>query len=256
MDLHTLKKLVKTKTFRYLIIGLALYLIIVATFIIFIEPDENKKPEGFNTLARDFVWIIGWRYYLDWPMMIGYFFSNLLLCAILRKLSTKIEPGKLSTYGVPIIIMVMNGFYMLVIDIAVTFFADVNFNGTWVSQQILFLGLNAQKLYHGFFFWFGPNIVFLALVSNSFLRTLRYRDALKTICTCMAIQFFTLGVLDAIVCHYLWNDWQIFGTWAMVGYDPMWAVGWITHYFILGGIWLFGILVIDRGIEELNRGIR
>lgn len=253
MDSQTLKKLMKTKTFRNLIIGLALYITIVAIFIVFIEPDKTKQPEGFKTLARDIVWIIGWRYYLDWPMMIGYSFSNLLLCAILRKLSAKIDAGKLSTYGVPILIMLMNGFYMLVIDIAVTFFADQYLAGSWASQEILFLGLNAQRLYHGFFFWFGPNIVFLALVSNSFLKTLRYRDALKTICVCMAIQFFTLGVLDAIVCHYLWNDWQIFGTWAMVGFDPMWAVGWITHYFILGSVWLFGIFVINRGIQELNR---
>ncbi len=252
MDLQLLKRVVKTKTLRSLMIGLVIYLLIVAVFILFIEPDQSKHPEGLKTLGRDLIWIIGWRYYLDWPMMIGYFSSNILLCAILRKLSAKIEPGKLSTFGVPILIMLMNGFYMLVIDIAVTFFADVYFAGSWLSQEILFLGMNAQRLYHGFFFWFGPNIIFLALVSNSFLRTLRYRDALKTFCICTALQFFTYGLLDAIVCHYLWNDWQIFGTWAMVGFDPMWAIGWISHYFILGTVWLIGIFVINRLLYELN----
>ena len=253
MNSQLFKKVYKTRTFRLLFILLIVYLAIVAIFILFIEPDKEKTPGGFLNLGRDLIWIIGWRYYLDWPMIIGYFGTNMILCMLLKRFSMKLSTERLSSYVVPFLIMLSNAFYMLVVDIAITFFADVYLAGNWESQEIIFLGMTAQRLYHGFFFWFGPNILFMALIGNSYLKTMRYRTALKTFCVCIAIQFFTLGFLDAIVCHYLWGDWQAFGNWSMGGDDPMWAVGWISHYIILGTIWSCGIIAINQIIRELER---
>lgn len=251
MDLPFFKKLIKTKTFRFVLLTIFFYLIGFLLFIFWVNPDQTKSPGETGMWFRDLIWIVYWRYYLDWPMIIGFLCIIWMLGVIFRKLQKRIQNETIITYIFPICLMICNYIGMLAIDIAITWFADFYINGTWLSSEILLFNMTPQRLYHGFFFWFMPALIVIGVPLNTFLHTKQYRAMFKQQFVLMAGFFWCLGALDPVVCQVIWNDWQIFGTWAMMGYDPMWAIGWISHYFLMGICWLVGSFIVERIYHEI-----
>jgi hypothetical protein len=251
MDILLLKSLIHTKNFRILVLCGILYFLGFWIFRIWIEPDANKTPGQAGMFFRDVLWIFYWRWYLDWPIIIGFLGFGLLLMIIFNKLLHKISSRTLSTYLLPLILMGGNYLGMLAIDIAITWFADFYINGTWYSTEILFLGFTAQRLYHGFFFWFMPALLIIGIPLNSYIFHRKLVYFFKTLFVLMAGYSLCLGFLDPVVCEVIWNNWRAFGNWAMMGYDPMWAEGWITHYIIFAGLWLFGAWFIERTYQQI-----
>ena len=252
MNFDLIKRIMHTKVFRALIIFTILYFIGYAIFMIWINPDTTKTPGQPGMFLRDFLWIIYWRWYLNWPIIIGFIGFGTIATTLMNRLSRKISTPTLATYVWPLILMGFNYVGMIAIDIAVTYFADGTFNGTWYSPQILLFGLDAEKIYHGFFFWFMPALIIIGVPVTAFIYNKQYRIFFRTLFVLMAGFSLCLGFIDPVVSQDLWNNWQIFGTWAMMGYDPMWATGWIAHYVILGCFWLMMAWLVKRLLQELD----
>jgi hypothetical protein len=253
MNLTLVKQIIHTKTFRALIILAILYFAGFVVFLKWIEPDPNKVPGQSGMFFRDFLWIFYWRWYLDWPIIFGFILMGILFSSLMQLLSRKIKTQTIATYIWPLILMIFNYIGMLAIDISVTYFADTTFNGTWDSSEILLFGLTAERLYHGFFFWFIPAFVIVGLPVNTFIYNQRYRFLFRQQFVLMAGFSWCLGCLDPVVSQILWNDWQLFGTWSMMGFDPMWAQGWIAHYIIFGALWLIAAWLVKHIIQELEQ---
>jgi hypothetical protein len=202
---------------------------------------------------RDFIWILYWRWYLDWPMIGGAAGVLLFITSVLNllKRTAKIGQDTLTIFILPILLMGLNYLGMLAIDIAVTVFADTYINGTWVTETLYLFNMTAQRLYHGFFFWFMPMLLIVGLPSMLFLHRSRYLPTFRAFTVCMMMYAWSLGFLDPVVCQYIWHDWRIFGDWAMMGFDPMWAEGWIAHYVVLGCGWLVMNYLLVRIYREL-----
>ena len=247
-----------SRTFRALLFLLTIYAGIMAYFILEIQPDSSKVPfESPATWLRDLIWIIGWRYNLDY-LIIGGFLCIVILetgiyDVILRK-SRDVEKitDHLSIYISPAVNFGFAFLYMIAIDVGVTYFADIKFNGTWESAEILFLGFTPRELYHNFFFWYIPLVIICGIVNQVFFRTRSWVKILKAFCICMGVYSLDLGFLDPIVCQLLWGDWRIFGTWAMGGADAIWAEGWITHYTLFATFWFAGPWVIGKMQEDVR----
>ena len=251
MNLETLKLALKTKTARLILLFGAIYLAFLPIYTTFIFPGVDIHPEGIQTFFRDLIWVIYWRYPLDWLIIFAFVGITTLHLTVFKKLLTKIPERTLAMYVLPIYIMAANYLSMLAIDIAVTYFADVFIAGNWESTEIVFLGRSAQEIYHGFFFWFAPLLIIETFVVMTFLREKRYLPALKVFFLCMGLYSITLGFLDPVVCHYLWGDWRIFGEWDMGGLGAIFAEGWILHYVLLGMLWFFAIKFIDLMVKEM-----
>jgi hypothetical protein len=149
--------------------------------------------------------------------------------------------------------MLANYIGMLAIDIAITWFADFYINGTWMSVEILLFGMTAQRLYHGFFFWYMPALLIIGIPINNIIHTKKYKDYFQSQFVFLAGFSWCLGFLDPVVCQVIWGDWKVFGEWAMMGYDPMFACGWVTHYFIFGVLWLFAVKIVNKTLQELTK---
>jgi hypothetical protein len=253
MNLELIKQIIRTKTFHLLVLCGIMYFIGWGIFVKWIEPDLSKTPGEPGMWARDLLWVIYWRWYLDWPMIGGSLGILLLFMALLNLFIRKfsLNSQKVAMIGVPIIIMAANYLGMLAIDIAITAFADVYINGTWESTELYFLGMTAQRLYHGFFFWYMPMILVIGGSLMVFLHQNRYLSAFKTYTYFMAGYALNLGFLDPVVCHYIWGNWRIFGEWSMMGFAAMWAEGWIIHYIIFAILWIIGAKLVSRIHQEI-----
>ncbi|MHA1293182.1 MAG: hypothetical protein ACTSQJ_10980 [Promethearchaeota archaeon] len=233
--IYKIKQLLKTRSFRIFLIGVVLYWIGFIFFILTIYPNKSLVP-GEN-IIRDAIWIIYWRWNLDFLIIGGFFLVVITEIWIISHLKKRFSDDFLSIYFVPILIMGAAFFYMVAIDVGVTYFADVGFNGNWESQEKIFIGFTARELYHNFFFWYIPIVIITGITNQVFIRTESLSKTIRAFCICMAIYSLNLGLLDPIVCQILWGDWRLFGDWAMGGADPMFAEGWILHYIIFCVIW-------------------
>lgn len=253
MDRELFKQLFRTKNFRILIFCGLGYFIGFGIFKLWIEPDQTKIPGQLDTLLRDIIWILYWRWYLDWPIIIGFLGFGVLLLFFTNLLLRRFSPRTINTYILPFMIMGANYIGMLAIDIAITWFADYYINGTWFSTETLFLGMTAQRLYHGFFFWYMPALIIIGIPLSAYIYHQKIVYFFKTQFVLLAGYCLSLGFLDPIVCQVIWNDWRAFGNWAMMGFDPMWAEGWISHYIIFTGLWLFGAWFIEKTYQQILR---
>jgi hypothetical protein len=246
MDFQLITKVLKAKYFRLIIFLGVLYFIGWGIFMVWISPDTSKNPAQPGMWFRNILWILYWRWYLDWPMIFGCILILFVMIFVLHWLKRIVSKDRLTIYVVPFLVMLANYFGMVIIDIAVTAFADVNINGTWETTITYIWGLTPQRLYHGFFFWFMPVLIIVGLPLVVFVQRDRYIVTLRTFCTSMCGYLWTLGLIDPWVSQAIWNDWRIFGTWNMMGFDAMWAEGWIVHYLILGFIMLIGNWFLQR----------
>lgn len=256
MDLKTINYLIKTRTFKILIIGAIFYFSGFLIFKLLVEPFPELIQTGGINFWRDIIYVIYWRYSLDWLIIFGMIGAFFLLAAILSFLKRKYSSKKdaLITYVLPILLMTANAVGMIAIDLAVTVFADIYINGTWESPTIYLFGMKAQQIYHQFFFWFMP---FLLINGFPLLILLHqeyniYLKPLKTLFIMMACYSFTLGLIDPFVCQIIWNDWSIFGDWNMLDQGGIFAAGWILHYIILGSLWLTAAFLTQKAFSELN----
>ena len=161
--------LIKTKTFKIFLLLFSMYWIGFVYYIITIYPDISKIP-GQN-LFRDIIWIIYWRWNLDY-IIIGAFLAVVILeSMLLSKLKHRFSDDTLSIYFSPILTMGFAFLYMVAIDIGVTWFADTGFDGNWTSPEILWFGMTAQQLYHDFFFWFVPAVIIAGITNQVYIRT-------------------------------------------------------------------------------------
>lgn len=237
----------------------------VAGFLIFkfaIQPDDTKVPGDPAMFLRDFIWLLYWRWNLDYLIFPAFAATVLVSCFILRKcIERGASKDALGTYLVPALTFAGAFLYMIAIDVAVTWFADVYIDGNWESSTRLFMGLTAQGLYHTFFFWVIPVVIIAATCMQAFLRAGRYVVAAKTFLVCYAAYCLCLGFLDPVVCHVIgmtpegaaggWY-WGSFGDWAMGGADAIWASGWIAHYVLLSVISLLSIPLLGRVVKEME----
>ncbi len=246
-----------SRTFRVFLILLAIYAVVMVYFILVVQKEPGKVPfESPATWVRDLIWILGWRYNLDYQIIVGFLGvvileTGLYSIALRKSRDTNKLVDRLSIYVSPAINFGFAYLYMLAIDLGVTYFADLGFNGTWESPVILFLGLTPRGLYHDFFFWFIPLVIICGIVNQVVFRTRSWAKTLETFCVCMGVYSLNLGFLDPVVCQILWGDWRIFGTWAMGGADAIWAEGWIAHYVIFALFWFAGTRVIERIRREV-----
>ncbi len=252
-----LAALVQSRAFHIFFILLLIYGATMAYFILVIQPEPGKVPLASPaTWVRDLIWILGWRYNLDYLIIIGFLLVVILETGLYSvALRKSHDAGKLadhlSIYVSPAINFGFAYLYMLAIDLGVTYFADLGFNGTWESPVILWLGFTPRMLYHDFFFWFIPLVIICGIVNQVFLRTRSWVKTLQAFCVCMGVYSLNLGLLDPVVCQILWGDWRIFGTWAMGGADAIWAEGWIAHYFLFAAFWFTGTRSIARIQKEI-----
>jgi len=232
---YRIKQFIKTKSFKKFLIIAILYWIGFIYFILTIYPDTTKVPGG--NFFRDIVWIIYWRWNLDFLIISGFIIVVLIETLILAKLKDKVSDDFLSIYYSPIITMGAAFVYMLAIDLGVTYFADVGFDANWETPDIIWLGMTAQQLYYTFFFWFVPIVIIAGITNQVFIRTNSFSKTFRAFCVLMAIYSLNLGFLDPIVCQILWDDWAIFGQWSMGRADAIFAIGWIAHYIIFAIGW-------------------
>ena len=108
--------------------------------------------------------------------------------------------------------------------------------------EVLVMGMTAQRIYHTFFFWVMPSLLIVGIPINQYLlrKENRISHTVKVFFLCIGCYMLTLGLLDPIVCHFIWDQWDIFGEWNM-GTGQMFAVGWIIHYILWGMAWFAGI---------------
>jgi hypothetical protein len=244
---HKFKEITKTKTFKLFLFLFILYWFGFFIFLMFIYPDLTKTP-GEN-LFRDILWIIYWRWNLDYLIIGGFLTVITLETLLLYKLKSRLSDEFLSIYFSPVITMAAAFIYMLAIDLGVTYFADTGFDGNWESQEIIWLGMTAQKLYHNFFFWFVPIVIIAGITNQVYIHTNSFIKTLRAFSVLMAIYSLNLGFLDPIVCQILWKDWRIFGEWSMGGASAMFAEGWILHYVIF----CLGWFLFDYFLRSWNR---
>jgi len=251
MELTDFKLLTKTKTFKIISVMAILYWSGFILFMLWIYPDTSKTPGGVENVFRDIVWIFYWRWNLDLLIIGGFALVVGLESLILRKLMARFSKDGLFIYLSPAFTMGMSFIYMVAIDIGVTYFADTGFAGTWVSPETLWLGMTAQQLYHTFFFWYIPIIIMAGITNQVMIHTNSYLKMYKTWFVLMGVYSLNLGFLDPIVCQVLWNDWRIFGQWAMGGADAIWAEGWMGHYIIFACFWFFGSYLLNAMRSDL-----
>ncbi len=246
-----LKLISKTKTFKILLLIFIIWGVGFIIFLTIINPNDSKIPGDPENFARDFIWLFYWRWNLDYLMITAWFLIILVESWAYRKLARKIKKETLSIWISPIFNMAFVYLYMLAIDIGVTYFADTGFDANWNTTDILFFGFTAQQLYHNFFFWMIPIVIFCTALNQVMIYQNSYAKVFKTWFIMMAVYSLILGFLDPVVCHILWGDWRIFGNWAMGGADPIWAEGWITHYVIFALLWLLGAKLVYRVRDEI-----
>ncbi len=244
------KFLLKTKSFKIFLIIFAIYWIGFIYFLIAVNPIVNKVPG--EDLFRDIIWIIYWRWNLDYLIIFGFIAVITIESFILSKLKHKVSDDFLSIYYSPIVTMGFAFLYMVAIDVGVTFFADLGLDGNWGSTNVLWFGMTAQQLYHNFFFWFIPIVIIAGITNQVYIRTVSYTKTFRTFCILMAIYSLNLGFLDAVVCQILWNDWSAFGGWAMGGADPIFAEGWIAHYIIFAAVWFIMDYILKSCRNEIE----
>lgn len=245
-----MRLLLKTKIFRIFVIGAIIYWIGFLIFILTIYPDFNKTP-GQN-IFRDIIWIIYWRWNLDYLIIGGFVILVFIETVILSYLKKRVSDDFLSIYFSPIVTMSFAFLYMVAIDIGVTYFADTGFDANWETEDILFMGFTARELYHNFFFWYIPAIIICGITNQVYIRTDSFSKTFRAFCVLMAIYSLNLGFLDPIVCQILWNDWRIFGKWSMGGADAIFAEGWIAHYIMFSIGWFLMDYIIKCSKAELN----
>jgi hypothetical protein len=252
MDIKLIKQIIKSKTFRLLVILAIFYFLGFLLFLFYVEPNRIKQNSWSS--PTDIIYVIYWRWYLDWLMMFGFLLEFVITTIIFSLLKKKIKKSTLNTYILPIVLMLLNYLGMVAIDIAVTYFADFYINGTWFSTEIIFLDMNAQRLYHGFFFWFMPALIVIGIPLSNFINHDKNRlyVSSKSLCAFIGLFFLTLGFIDPIVCYYVWGDALILGEWNMMGYGWIWGTGWITHYIINCILWFIGIFFINRLFKEIS----
>lgn len=256
MNLQTIRLLIRTKTIRILIYGAIIYFGGFLIFKTMVEPHPELIQTGGINFWRDIIYIIYWRYSLDWLIIFGMIGAFFLLASILSFLKRKYKTKKdiLITYVFPMLLMVANAIGMIAIDLAITVFADVYINGTWETPTIYMFGMKAQQIYHQFFFWFMPFLLINGFPLMILLHQEQniYLKPLKTLFFMMAGYSFTLGMIDPIVCQLIWNDWTIFGNWNMLEQGGIFAIGWILHYAILGCLWLVAVFLSQKAYNELK----
>ncbi|MHA1341958.1 MAG: hypothetical protein ACTSRZ_18995 [Promethearchaeota archaeon] len=245
------KLIFKTKGFKILLIGFIIWAICFGIFLKYIYPDSSKTPGDPKQILRDFIWIFYWRWNLDYLMISAWFLVILLECILFRKLTERISRETLSVWISPILNIGFSYLYMLAIDLGVTYMGDVGFNGTFESPKIIWFGYTARELYHNFFFWMIPIVIFCATINQIMIYKNSYALAFRAWCIMMAIYSLNLGLLDPVVCQILWNNWRIFGEWAMGGADAIWAEGWIIHYIIFAILWIYGSFLIKNVKKEM-----
>jgi hypothetical protein len=244
MEKSLLRKLIRSKVFVGLLIGAILYFIGLTIYLTAILPNRIQLNE-FQRIS-DLFHIIYWRWWLDWGIVIGYTLILSSLLVIFKIMEKWIKCRKLARYILPVMLMTVNFIGMVALDIAITFFADVYKNGDWLSQEIVWGGLTAQRIYHLFFFWIMPSLLIIGYPVHNFILSTdeRYSSTFKMFFLFMACYDITLGILDPIVCQSLWGDWKIFGEWDM-GTGAMFASGWIAHYIIFSIFWMLAIKVVN-----------
>lgn len=247
---YKIKHLIKTRTFKIFLISFIIYWMGFIFFILTIYPDTTKLP-GQN-LLRDIIWIIYWRWNLDYLIIAAFTLIVGLETYMFSKLRKKFSDDTLSIYVSPMMNMAFAFMYMVAIDLGVTYFADTGFDANWTSTDIIWMGFTAQQLYHNFFFWFVPAVIICGIVNQVYLRTNSYSKTFRAFCVLMAIYSLSLGFLDPVVCQILWNDWSIFGTWSMGGADAIFAVGWIAHYIIFAVGWFVMDYLIKSSKTEID----
>ncbi|MHA1820353.1 MAG: hypothetical protein ACTSU2_15065 [Promethearchaeota archaeon] len=250
--LSLFRQVIKTKIFKILLILFFIWLGGFIYFLIYINPDPSKTPGDPAYFLRDIVWVFYWRWNLDYLMISFWFLVIMVENFSFRHLQKFISKEKLSVWVSPVLTMGFSYLYMLAIDVGVTYFADTGFNGTWESATHLLFGLTPRELYHDFFFWLIPIIIFCSAENQIMIWKNSYSTALKAWFVMMAVYSLNLGLLDPVVCQVLWGDWRLFGNWAMGGADPIWAEGWIAHYIIFALIWVSGVFILDKLKKELN----
>ncbi|MGV9200765.1 MAG: hypothetical protein ACOC4M_18305, partial [Promethearchaeia archaeon] len=244
-----IRHILKTKTFKVFLILFILYWTGFAVFMVSIYSDLTKIP-GEN-IFRDILWIIYWRWNLDYLIIGGFLLVIILETYLLYKLKSRISDEILSIYVSPILTMSVAFVYMLAIDLGVTYFADTGFDGNWESTEIIWLGMTAQNLYHNFFFWYVPIVIIAGITNQIYIHTNSVFKTLRGFSVLMAIYSLNLGFLDPIVCQILWDDWRIFGEWSMGGANAIFAEGWIAHYVLF----CIGWFVFDYFLRSWHREI-
>src|SRR5512139_2607238 len=137
--------LVHSRAFHTFFILLVIYGGTMVYFILVIQPELGKVPfESPATWVRDLIWILGWRYNLDYLIIIGFLLvvvleTGLYSVALSRSRDAGKLANRLSIYVSPAVNFGFAYLYMLAIDLGVTYFADLGFNGTWESPVILWL---------------------------------------------------------------------------------------------------------------------
>ena len=252
MKINDLKLLIKTKTFKVLLFLSALWLIGFIVFLTVIDPNNNNKQPGDpKNFICDFIWLFYWRWNLDYLMIPLWFVVVLTEAILFRVLQNKLKKETLSVYVSPILNLGFAFLYMLAIDLGVTYFADTGFDGNWTSDEIIWFGFTAQQLYHNFFFWLIPIVIFCTGLNQIMIYKNSLTRYFRAWCIMMAVYSLNLGLLDPIVCSILWDDWSIFGNWAMGGADPIWAEGWIAHYAIFALLWIWASFLLKKMHKEL-----
>jgi len=242
--------LLKTRTFKIFLLLFLIYWIGFIYFFFTIYTDLTKTP-GQN-IFRDIVWIIYWRWNLDYIIVGTFLLIIIIETVFLSKLKRRTSEDFLSIYFSPIMNMAFAFLYMVAIDIGVTYFADTGFNANWTTPDILWFGMTAQQLYHNFFFWYIPAVIIASITNQVFIRTDSFTKTFRTFFILLAIYSLNLGFLDPVVCQILWNDWTIFGQWSMGGAEAMFAQGWIAHYIILACVWFYMDYVLKCSRHEIE----
>jgi len=245
-----IRVLLRTKSFRLFLIAALIYWTGFTYYYLTIYTDLSKVP-GQN-IFRDLIWIIYWRWNLDYLIIGGFFSIVLFEIYFLSALRKRFSDDTLSIYISPILTMAWAFVYMLAIDLGVTYFADTGFDGNWESTRIIWLGFTAQQLYHNFFFWFVPLVLIAGITNQVYIRTYSYTKTIRSFCVLMAVYSLNLGLLDPIVCQILWDNWRAFGEWSMGGADAIFAEGWITHYILFAIGWLVMDYLVKNWRTEIE----
>jgi hypothetical protein len=213
----------------------------------------NKAMVPGENILLDILWIIYWRWNLDYIIILGYILVVIIEIVIISQLKKKFSDDTISIYISPIITMGAAFIYVISIDSAVTFFADVYIDGNWNSTEIVLFGLNAQSLYHMFFFWIIPIIIITGIITQVYIRTDSISKTFRSFFILLGIYSLNLAFLDAVVCQILWGDFLKFGEWNINDpINPIFAQGWIAHYIILALIWFLMDYAIKTCRQEIE----
>jgi hypothetical protein len=201
----------------------------------------------------DLLWIIYWRFNIDLIIILGYLLIVVVEIIILNQLKKKFSDDTLSIYIAPMLTMGIAFIYMISIDSAVTFFADVYIDGNWNSTELILFGMTAQNIYHTFFFWIIPIIIMTGIISQVYIRTDSVSKTFRCFFILMGIYSLNLAFLDAVVCQILWGDFLRFGEWNINDpVNPIFAEGWIAHYIILAALWFIMDYIIKSSRHEIE----